>query len=84
MPYGHFAVNYVKPLIIGKRIDTAQRFGTSIGLSITNNGFAQYTFEYNKKMYKFEILCFVSILKFCGCLQFCVALQAFSVGVMNN
>ena len=43
MPYGHFAVSYVKPLIIGRHIDTAQSYGTSIGLPIIINGFVQGT-----------------------------------------
>ena len=43
MSYGHFDVNYVKPLIIGRHIDTEQNYEASIGLPIINNGFAHCT-----------------------------------------
>ena len=31
LPYGHFAVNYIKPFIIGKKSDTVQNYGTKLG-----------------------------------------------------
>ena len=59
MPFCRFDVNYINPLIIGRHIDTGQSYETSIGFPIIINDFAQFTFEYNKNLYKFGKLCFL-------------------------
>ena len=67
LPYGHFAVSYVKLLIIGKHNDTAQKYGTSIGFPIIITIFTHCTFEYNiLNLYKLDFFVF-SIRLFLVC-----------------
>ena len=75
--YGHFTINYIKPLIIGKHLNTAQSYGALVGFPIINNSFTQCTLEYNKNLYKLGNLCFFSTLFLLVCLQVCVAYISF-------
>ena len=82
MPYGHLAVNYAKPLMIGKHVDTAQSYVTSSGFAIITNGFTQCAPEYNENLYKHGTK--FSTLIFCVRLQLCMALQVFAEVVKKN
>ena len=68
LPYEHFAANYVKLLIIGKQIDKAQGYETSVG--------------FPKKIQTRKF--FFSTLNFCECLHFRTALQVFPKVVSRN
>ena len=78
LPYGSFAVNYVKLSIIGKHIDTSQRYGTSVGLPILIYDFTQCIIWVQWKSVQAWKTWFSVDSQLFVCLQFCMPSQVFS------